>query len=74
MFHVFQYWGEESEFFLVQEAISGWEGIFPSSKAYIDEGENVYHYELTYWVLTARVQGEFGAYMEETGVTARNRL
>ena len=29
-------------------------GIFPSPKAYI-EGENVYHYELTCWVLTARV-------------------
>ena len=70
MFHVFQYGG------------GGGLRIFPSPKAYI-EGENVYHYELTCWVLMARVwggrqtlaftrstavslQGEFGAYMEET--------
>ena len=55
-------------------------GIFPSPRAYI-EGENVYHYELTCWMLTAprptavSLRGEFGAYMEEKGgVTTRNRL
>ena len=34
----------------------GWLGIFSSPKAYIGEGD-VYHYELTCCVLTARVWG-----------------
>ena len=69
MFHVFQYGGggseffqvpepicgESSEFFQVQEAmLGGGLRIFPSSEAYT-EGKNVYHYELTCGVLTARV-------------------
>ena len=83
--------GEGSGFFQVSEPIwgelqifpspGGFVGgggirIFPSPKSYT-EGENVYHYELTCWVLTAlalapprptavSLLGEFGAYMEET--------
>ena len=43
MFHVFQRGG------------GGWLEIFPSPKAYIGGGVDVYHYELTCCVLTARV-------------------
>ena len=65
--------GDGSEFFQVPKLIWGEKlRIFPILKAYIEGRENVYYYELTCWVLKARVwggrelQGEFGAYMEET--------
>ena len=68
---------ESFKFFQVQEAmLGGGLRIFPSSKAYIG-GENVYHYELTCSVLTARVWGGrevWGLYGGNRGMTARNRL